>query len=116
MNRVARKAGDGPGSTWFQRLSSQFVELRRFAAQVALTSHIQILPVLVVASTRASLASFTGTKSGNAKVEDLSLPVLSIQDLQEIVSNLVKRTQVSLLYICCNITCHFGLVYVSATD
>ena len=72
-------------------LFSQFVELGQFAAEAAARGGRQILPVLVLASTRAGLASLEDTCSRKATVGDIALKPLSTPRMREILEDLHAR-------------------------
>ncbi len=83
----------GQDVTWVQQLFSEFVDLRQEAAWQAANAGMQILPVLVLASTRAALASLEGSFSGKARIGDIALKPLSIRRMQDILKDLYNRIQ-----------------------
>lgn len=91
---MLHKANDD-APTMLQHLVIQFIELRRCVAkEVAQGSLCDVLPVLVFASTRASLASFRGAISGYTKVGDITLSQLSVTEMQAILLDLLSRMEV----------------------
>lgn len=95
INAMVHKSENGPNLV-VQHLVVQFLELRRQVAKaISQERFCEVLPVLLLASTRATLASFRGAISGYTKVGDLTLPRLSPMHMKNIVSDLLSRHQVS---------------------
>lgn len=75
-----------------QELLTAAIDLRQALKRQAATG-IDIMPVIVTASTRAASTQLHQTKSGRSRYADVQLRPLTSQEMKAIVSDLLARTK-----------------------
>lgn len=79
--------------SWLQDALSQFVKLRKRAAELEGQGELLCMPVAITASTRASASSLRNTTSGTSKVKDIHLRPLTDVQMKDLILSLAKRSR-----------------------